>query len=170
MVNLVITGIGVLSSAGDSKEKFYKTVIIDEKPFQKLVNKRNDERSVKGYIIDDLKLDNYIKMKGLRYLDRMTQFALIASICALEDSGFEITKKNKANCGIALGNTFGSLESTKKFNVTSMTDGLISLNPAYFANTIISSTDPHGDVTPQTLEKILSTAKKYNIKVKRNHP
>lgn len=32
-------------------------------------------------------------------------------------------------------------------------------------HTIISSTDPHGDVTPQTLEKIISTAKKYNIDI-----
>ena len=32
-------------------------------------------------------------------------------------------------------------------------------------HTIVTSTDPHGDVTPKTLEKIISTAKKLNIKV-----
>ena len=32
-------------------------------------------------------------------------------------------------------------------------------------HTIISSNDSHGEVTPQTLENIISTAKKYNIKV-----
>ena len=32
-------------------------------------------------------------------------------------------------------------------------------------HTIVASTDPHGDVTPKTLEKIISTAKKLNIKV-----
>ena len=32
-------------------------------------------------------------------------------------------------------------------------------------HTIISSNDSHGDVTPQTLENIISTAKKYDIKV-----
>ena len=32
-------------------------------------------------------------------------------------------------------------------------------------HTIVSSIDPHGDVTPKTLEKVISTAKKLNIKV-----
>jgi len=32
-------------------------------------------------------------------------------------------------------------------------------------HTIISSNDSHGEVTPQTLENIISTAKKYDIKV-----
>jgi len=32
-------------------------------------------------------------------------------------------------------------------------------------HTIVASTDPHGDVTPKTLEKIISTAKKLNITV-----
>ena len=32
-------------------------------------------------------------------------------------------------------------------------------------HTIVASTDPHGDVTPKTLEKIISTAKKLNIKI-----
>jgi len=32
-------------------------------------------------------------------------------------------------------------------------------------HTIVASTDPHGDVTPKTLEKVISTAKKLNIKV-----
>jgi ABC-type Zn uptake system ZnuABC Zn-binding protein ZnuA len=43
---------------------------------------------------------------------------------------------------------------------------------SYFAHeygltphTIVASTDPHGDVTPKTLEKIISTAKKLNIDV-----
>ena len=43
---------------------------------------------------------------------------------------------------------------------------------SYFADeygltqhTIVASTDPHGDVTPKTLEKIISTAKKLNIKI-----
>ena len=43
---------------------------------------------------------------------------------------------------------------------------------SYFAHkygltqhTIVASTDPHGDVTPKTLEKIISTAKKLNINV-----
>jgi len=67
-----------------------------------------------------------------------------------------------------------SLDSKIRVELSECRTDFITFHDAfsYFAeeygltqHTIVASTDPHGDVTPKTLEKIISTAKKLNIKV-----
>jgi len=67
-----------------------------------------------------------------------------------------------------------SLDSKIRVELSGCKTDFITFHDAfsYFAeeygltqHTIVASTDPHGDVTPKTLEKIISTAKKLNIKV-----
>ncbi len=67
-----------------------------------------------------------------------------------------------------------SLDSKIRVELSECRTDFITFHDAfsYFAeeygltqHTIVASTDPHGDVTPKTLEKIISTAKKFNIKV-----
>ena len=67
-----------------------------------------------------------------------------------------------------------SLDSKIRTDLSGCRTDFITFHNAfsYFAeeygltqHTIVASTDPHGDVTPKTLEKIISTAKKLNIKV-----
>jgi len=67
-----------------------------------------------------------------------------------------------------------SLDSKIRVELSGCKTDFITFHDAfsYFAeeygltqHTIVASTDPHGDVTPKTLEKVISTAKKLNIKV-----
>ena len=67
-----------------------------------------------------------------------------------------------------------SLDSKIRNDLSSCRTDFITFHNAfsYFSkeygltqHTIISSNDSHGEVTPQTLENIISTAKKYDIKV-----
>ena len=67
-----------------------------------------------------------------------------------------------------------SLDSKIRVELSGCRTDFITFHDAfsYFAeeygltqHTIVSSIDPHGDVTPQTLEKVISTAKKLNIKI-----
>jgi ABC-type Zn uptake system ZnuABC Zn-binding protein ZnuA len=67
-----------------------------------------------------------------------------------------------------------SLDSKIRIDLSGCRSDFITFHDAfsYFAeeygltqHTIVSSIDPHGDVTPKTLEKIISIAKKLNIKV-----
>jgi len=67
-----------------------------------------------------------------------------------------------------------SLDSKIRIDLSGCRTDFITFHDAfsYFAeeygltqHTIVSSIDPHGDVTPKTLEKVISTAKKLNIKV-----
>jgi zinc transport system substrate-binding protein len=67
-----------------------------------------------------------------------------------------------------------SLDSKIRVELSGCRTDFITFHDAfsYFAeeygltqHTIVSSIDPHGDVTPKTLEKVISTAKKLNIKV-----
>jgi len=71
-------------------------------------------------------------------------------------------------------NELDSLDSKIRVELSGCKTDFITFHDAfsYFAeeygltqHTIVASTDPHGDVTPKTLEKIISTAKKLNIKV-----
>jgi 3-oxoacyl-[acyl-carrier-protein] synthase II len=53
--------------------------------------------------------ENYLEPKAARRLDRFAQFALVASIEAVKNSGFDITKENPYRCGVILGSGIGGL-------------------------------------------------------------
>lgn len=99
---VVVTGLGVISPIGIGKENFWKALIKGKngvavaKKIDAGKYATNMAAEVKG-----LKAQDFIDFKKTGYLTEATQYAIIASNMALEDSGIAISSDNRI--GIIIG-------------------------------------------------------------------
>lgn len=147
MEKFAFTGIGVISSIGSSKEEFWDNMFAGKKGIKRIANfplENGMDCRVAGEI-SDFTVADYLDMKGLRTLDRLTNLALCAAFTGIKDSAYLIDSSNASSCGVVLGNSFGSLDSITGFYLKRLTEGFKGLNPAYFPNTVINS--PTGNIS-----------------------
>jgi len=137
---IVITGLGIITSNGQGREEFWQAIkngvvgykpitVFDPEPFK--VKQAGE--------VKDFNAKAYMGLKGLRNLDRSTKLIISAAKCAITDSGFEINDNNSDDVGVALGTTFGSLQSIVDFDKVILKEGPRYTNPGLFPNTVINS-------------------------------
>ena len=140
MKKIVITGLGVIAPNGQGRESFWQALkdgvagygpitVFDSQPF----------RVKQAAEVSDFDAKVYMGPKGLRNLDRSTRLVISAAKCAIEDSGFKINDTNTDDVGVALGTTFGSLQSIVDFDTVTLKEGPRYTNPGLFPNTVINS-------------------------------
>ncbi len=137
---IVITGLGVIASNGEGREEYWQAIkqgvvgykpvtVFDPEPFK--VKQAGE--------VKDFNAKAYMGPKGLRNLDRSTKLVISAAKCAISDSGLQIDSDNTDDVGVALGTTFGSLQSIVDFDTIILKEGPRYTNPGLFPNTVINS-------------------------------
>ena len=116
-MGLAITGIGMLSSCGETLDELYAG----------LKNAREE------------KMISVPKMKerGLVFTDSITKKAYAAMRAAAEVSGLEC--KNRSDMGIFIGTAFGSLASTVKIERAFNERGMKGVMPMDFMNSVMNA-------------------------------
>jgi len=72
--------------------------------------------------IKNFDLGTYINRKQARHMDRFTQFAVAASLQALEESRLQITKENAEDIGVIIGNSVcGLISVCEQYKILSET-------------------------------------------------
>jgi 3-oxoacyl-[acyl-carrier-protein] synthase II len=66
-------------------------------------------RSRFGGEVPDWSIEGYVEAREEKKLDRFTQFALVAGIDAVRDSGIDFTKEDLFRCGVMVGSGIGGL-------------------------------------------------------------
>lgn len=104
MKRVVITGIGVISAAGEDKNTFYDNLIAG-KSFVERVENFDVSLFVSKIASQDLGFDplNFCIKDHFR-MDRYVQFAIAAAKQAVEDAKIDFKKINKKRCGVILAN------------------------------------------------------------------
>ncbi len=74
--------------------------------------------------------------KGLRLLDRHTRLTLGAARLALDEGNLE---GSSPRIGMVLGAAVGCLTSRLEFSLSTLRDGFVGVNPAFFPNTVANS-------------------------------
>lgn len=103
---VVVTGLGVVSPLGVTVPRMWQALIcgqsgvgyissFDTAPF---VTKFAAE-------VKDFDIGIYIGRKQARYMDRFTQFAVAASLQAVQDAGLAINAANNEEVGVIIGNS-----------------------------------------------------------------
>ena len=137
---VVVTGIGVLSPVGIGREAFWSALVQGKAGFRtiSLFDASPYPVSVAGEITD---FDPVMLLgkKGLRTLDRSTRLICSAAKLAIDDCCIEINDTNTHTAGVAVGTTFGSLQSISQFDRSGLLDGPKLVNPSFFPNTVINS-------------------------------
>lgn len=137
---IAITGIGVLSSVGVGKDKFWSALFQGEPGFKtiSLFDTTPFNVHIAGEI-SDFDPVSLLGKKGLRTLDRSTRLISSAAKLAIEDAKFQITDENTNSIGVSIGTTFGSLRSISQFDREGLIEGPKYVNPSHFPNTVINS-------------------------------
>lgn len=104
--NLVVTGIGIVSPLGNSKQAYLDAVKNNAKPAS---------ASVQSTITNDDYKELGIKMAFYRKLDNLGQLQTVSGVRALQDANFTVTEDNAKEVGIIVGTSEGGLGSTYDF-------------------------------------------------------
>ena len=76
-----------------------------------------------GGDIYDWSTDGYIDRKEEKRIDRFTQFAMVAGIDAVNDSGLDFSKEDPFRCGVILGSGIGGLNEIEAQHERLLTKG-----------------------------------------------
>lgn len=113
---IVITGFGVISPLGFTKEEFWDNLLHGRSGVSRIT--RFDTSNFACKIAGEVKNfnpENYIKdKKQIRRMDRFTQFALAAAQEAVADSKINFDKKNSHRVGVIIGTGIGGLSTLEE--------------------------------------------------------
>jgi 3-oxoacyl-[acyl-carrier-protein] synthase II len=121
---VVVTGIGAVTSLGCKVDELWRRILGGESGVHELKAFDTTAHKVKfGGDIHDWNIEGYIDRKEEKRLDRFTQFALVAGIDAVNDSGLDFSKEDAFRCGVILGSGIGGLNEIETQHERLLTKG-----------------------------------------------
>ncbi|OHB81525.1 MAG: beta-ketoacyl-[acyl-carrier-protein] synthase II [Planctomycetes bacterium RBG_16_64_12] len=108
---VVVTGLGAVTSLSCRVEDLWTRVCNGESGIHPIERfDASHYRSRIGGEISDWSTEGYLPSKDAKRLDRFAQFALVAAIDAVKDSGIDFSKTDLSRCGVILGSGVGGLQ------------------------------------------------------------
>jgi 3-oxoacyl-[acyl-carrier-protein] synthase II len=107
---VVVTGLGVVTSLACKVDELFEKLLAGESGIHAL--RLFDTSKFKVKFAGDVygwNPSQYIDKKEVKRIDRFTQFALVAGIDAVNDSGLDFSKEDSFRCGVILGSGIGGL-------------------------------------------------------------
>lgn len=108
---VVITGIGVVSPVGNTKEDFWKSILEGKSGIRKIegMDTTNYDCKIGGEVTDFNPTPFFNNHKEARRADRYFQFAMAASKMAVKDSGVNPDSIDPHRVGVMVGSGIGGL-------------------------------------------------------------
>src|SRR5215472_3776375 len=137
---VVITGMGVISSLGDSPALLHSALCQGRTALHPVQEPGFDDLTCRqaGHI-SAFHPEVYLPEKNLRPLDRTGQLVVCAAKLALVNSGWTADKLGAHDVGLVLGTMFGSVHTISKFDRHALIQGPSYASPMDFANTVINA-------------------------------
>ncbi len=113
---VVVTGLGAVTSLSHKVEDLWQRILRGESGIRRLRLFDTEKFKVKfgGEVIDWAPGEEYASAKEVRRIDRFTQFALVAGVDAVKQSGIDFTKEDPFRCGVILGSGIGGLHEIEE--------------------------------------------------------
>jgi 3-oxoacyl-[acyl-carrier-protein] synthase II len=107
---VVVTGLGVVTSLSRQVDDLFDRLCAGESGVHplRLFDSTNFKVKFAGDIYD-WDPGDYIDKKELKRIDRFTQFAMVAGVDAVRDSGLDFSREDSFRCGVILGSGIGGL-------------------------------------------------------------
>jgi len=107
---VVVTGLGVVTSLSLKVDDLFERLCRGESGIHAIRHFDTTEFKVKfGGDVYDWDPGDYIDKKEVKRVDRFTQFAMVAGIDAVRDSGLDFAREDSFRCGVVLGSGIGGL-------------------------------------------------------------
>lgn len=115
MNRVVITGLGVVSPIGNSVEEFWSSLVNGKHGFtlEEWFPGQTEEKNIKASV-KDFNAEEYFDKKELRRTDIITQYAVYASLKAIEDAGTDFKDLDPYKCGVIIGSGIGGIETNQE--------------------------------------------------------
>lgn len=134
---VVITGMGVISPAGNNTETSWKSIKdgVCSIDFIKSIDTENLKVKIAAEVKNFDPCD-YMDKKGARRMDRFSQFAMAAAAEAFEQAGFDDESLDKERMGIIIGSGIGGMTTIEKENKALIEKGPGRVSPFYIPMSI----------------------------------
>ena len=139
MRRVVVTGIGAITPLGNDIDSFWKFLISGKSGVSRVTHFNPDgfecqiAAEVKNY-----EPEKYIDRKSIKRMDIFAQYALAASVIAIEDSSLDLTKENLNRIGVIVGSGIGGLNTLEEQNKILLEKGPDRISP-FFIPMMISN-------------------------------
>lgn len=121
---VVVTGIGAVTSLSCKVDDLWQKLLRGESGIHELKTFDTTDYKVRfGGDIHGWTTNGYIDRKEGKRIDRFTQFALVAGIDAVNDSGIDFSKEDPFRCGVILGSGIGGLSEIETQHERLLTKG-----------------------------------------------
>ncbi|MCA9229815.1 MAG: beta-ketoacyl-ACP synthase II [Planctomycetales bacterium] len=111
---VVVTGIGAVTSLSCRIEDLWKKILAGESGIHELRAFDATDHKVKfAGDICDFSTEDYIPAREAKRLDLFTQFAMVAGIDAVSDSGIDFSKCDPYRVGVVMGSGIGGLNEVE---------------------------------------------------------
>ena len=144
---VVISGVGMVTPLGTGKDTFARRLFkgdsgispITSFDTSRFLSKLGAE--VHGFIPKD-----FISVKNLRRMDRISSMTAASARMAIEDAGCGIDASNRDRVGIILGVSYGSTDVAAQFASILFNDGPGMASPILVPNTVINAPASHTSI------------------------
>ncbi len=114
---IVITGVGVISSIGIGKDKFWENLLKGKSGISKVeLFDTANYQSHNGCEIKGFEGKDFISLRTLVFLGRASQLAVAATKLAIEDAGLECKQFSRSQVSVCMGTTMGESQSIESLN------------------------------------------------------
>ena len=109
---VVITGLGAITPIGIGLENFWNG-LLEGKSGAKLITRFDTAKFDTKFAaqVDDFHAEDYLDRKSIRRLDVFAQYALVASMMAIEHSGLQLDKISLERFGVIYGSGIGGMQT-----------------------------------------------------------
>jgi len=144
---VVVTGIGMVTPLGIGKQEFGQRLFAGDTAIAEI--KSFDTGTLSSHLgaeVLNFNPRDFISIKNLRRMDKISLMAAASARMALEDAGMQITGENRDRIGIVLGTAFGATDITAQFLGTLFREGPASVNPILVPNTVMNAAAGHTSI------------------------
>src|SRR5438874_7913092 len=127
---VVITGMGTVNPLSSDVKEFWRALCAGRSGISRIEQLDTSAFKVKfGGEVKQFNPEPALEAKTARRLDRFAQFALVASIAAVKDSGLDFGREDPYRCGVILGSGIGGLNEWEEQHARYLKGGPGKISP-----------------------------------------
>ena len=144
---VVVTGIGMVTPLGVGREAFGSALWRGETAIREIEGfTTKNLPSHLGAEVHAFEPRDFISVKNLRKMDRLSTMVTASARMALDDAGIRIGEDNRDRIGIIMGTAFGNTELKVNSARVLFTEGPNMVNPIHMPNTVMNAPAGHASI------------------------
>lgn len=144
MNDIVVTGLGLVSSIGIGRKAFWENVKKANSGIKKITFFDTDSFDCNmAAWIDNFDAGRFLKPQIYRRMSRASRMAVVSSIEAIDDSGLSLEDIDKNRIGIVMGTSYGGSSCIDEFYMSFLENGPRGAQPLLFPETVPNAPASH---------------------------